>query len=338
MDLRTAYLGLQLEHPIVAAASPLSRGFDDIRRLEDAGAAAAVMPSVYEEEIEAEDMAFTEMVERRSLAQPEAANYFPSLVWNVGSLDHRLDTLRRASEACKIPVIASLSGSTSTGWVEFAREFEAAGAAAIELNLYRVPTDPTISGEALEDCWLETVRSVRMAVSLPLAVKLVPWLTSPGNLAARLVEAGVNGLVMFDRCHQAEVDLATLQPKPDVELGLPHDIRQTLMWIVLLAQRATVSLGATGGVETYQEVAKYLLGGADVVHTTSALLRHGPEHVGVLRRGLEEWMADRGFKAIGDLRGHLAASQLTDTEGYPDRPDLRFAERTSQPSERAGST
>jgi dihydroorotate dehydrogenase (fumarate) len=307
---------LQLDHPIIASASPLSREFDGIRRLEDAGAAAIVMPSIYEEEIEAEDAAFTALVERGSLAQPEAAGYFPWTASPVGSLAGRVETLRRASEACAAPVIASLNGSTPTGWVEFARELESAGAKAIELNLYRVPTDAAVSGEAVEQRWLETVRVVRSAVLLPLAVKLGPWLSSPGHFTRQLVEAGADGLVLFNRFYEPDIDLATLLPKPDLQLSRRDEIRQALLWIALLARRTAGSLAATSGVETHEEVVKYLLGGADVVMTASALLRHGPKHIGVLRQGLEEWMAGRGFNTVDDLRGLLAASRLADPEAY----------------------
>jgi dihydroorotate dehydrogenase (fumarate) len=316
MDLRTDYLGLQLDHPIIASASTLSRDFDGIRRLEDAGAAAIVMPSVYEEEIEAEDMAFAMLMEHGSLAHPEAASYFPGLSRPVGSLAGRVETLRCASEACAIPIIASLNGSTPAGWVEFAHELEEAGAAAIELNLYRVPADITMSGEAVEQRWLETVRLVHTAVSLPLAVKLGPWLSSPGNFATRLVEAGAAGLVMFNRFYEPDIDLDTLRPKPDLQLSQPYEIRQALLWIALLSGRINASLAATGGVESYEEVVKYVLGGADVVMTTSSLLRHGPEHIGALRSGLEEWMSTRDLTAIGDLRGRLAASRLAHPEAY----------------------
>ncbi len=316
MNLETTYLGLQLDHPVVASASPLSREFDGIRRLEDAGAAAIVMPSIYEEEIEAEDAAFTTLVERGSLAQPEAAGYFPWTVAPVGSLAGRVETLRRASEACAIPIIASLNGSTPAGWVEFARELEVAGASAIELNLYRVPTDPGMSGGEVEERWVETVRSVRGAVSLPLAVKLGPWLSAPAHFADRLEEAGANGLVLFNRFYEPDIDLTTLMPQPDLQLSQPYEIRQALLWIALLARRTGASLAATSGVDTYAEVVKYLLAGADVVMTTSSLLRHGPEHIGTLRRGLEEWMAGRGFDAIGDVRGCLAASRLAHPESY----------------------
>lgn len=316
MELKTVYLGLQLDHPIIASASPLSRDFDGIRRLEDAGAAAIVMPSIYEEEIEAEDAAFTILVERGSLAQPEAAGYFPWTVSPVGSLAGRVETLQRASKACAIPLIASLNGSTPSGWVDFARELESAGAAAIELNLYRVPTDGNISGEAVEQRWLDTVRIVRDAVSLPLAVKLGPWLSSPGHFTRRLVEAGADGLVLFNRFYEPDIDLEKLLPKPDLQLSNPHEIRQALLWIALLARQTRASLAATSGVETYEEVVKYLLVGADVVMTASSLLRHGPKHIGSLKQGLESWMSGRGFNTIGDLCGLLAASRLANPEAY----------------------
>lgn len=316
MDLRTTYLGLQLDHPIIASASPLSRDFDGIRRLEDAGAAAIVMPSIYEEEIEAEDSAFTTLVERGSFAQPEASGYFPWTASPVGSLAGRMETLRRASSACAIPIIASLNGSTPSGWIEFARELETAGAEAIELNLYRVPADIGMSGEEIEQRWLETVGSVRDAVSLPLAVKLGPWLSSAGQFAARVVAAGADGLVLFNRFYEPDIDLETLLPTADLQLSQPYEIRQALLWIALLAGRLEASLGATSGIESHEEVVKYLLGGADVVMTASALLRHGPQHIGILRRGLAEWMEGRGFAAIGDLRGLLAASRLASPETY----------------------
>lgn len=316
MDLKTSYLGLELAHPIIASASPLSREFDGIRRLEDAGAAAIVTPSIYEEEIEAEDEALVELLERGSFAHPEAANYFPGLTWPVGGLGGRIETLHRACEACDIPIIASLNGSSSAGWVEFAHELEAAGAAAIELNLYRVPADPSLSGEAVEERWLETVAAVRNTVKVPLAVKLGPWLSSPGHFAGRLVTAGANGLVLFNRFYEPDIDLTTLTPKPDLQLSQPYEIRQSLLWIALLARKTAASLAATSGVETHEEVVKYLLAGADAVMTASALIRHGPDHLTTLRGGLEDWLTSRGFTEIGEVRGRLTASRLADPEAY----------------------
>lgn len=315
-DLTTTYLGFQLAHPIIASASPLARDFDGIRRLEDADAAAVVIPSIYEEEIEAEDAAMAALMERGSLTQPEAANYFPEVSLPVGGLEGRLDTLRRASESCDIPIIASLNGSTPTGWVEFAHDIETAGAGAIELNIYRVPADSAQSGEDVETQWLDTVRAVRATVTLPLAVKLGPWLSSPANFAQKLIVAGANGLVLFNRFYEPDIDLTTLSPKPDLHLSQSYEMRQALMWIALLANRIGGSLAATTGVETYQEVVKYLLGGADAVMTTSSLLKYGPGHLGALKSGLEDWMVDRGFDSVNDLRGRLAASRLAEPEAY----------------------
>ena len=315
MKLATQYLGLNLAHPVVASASPLSRELDGIRRLEDAGAAAVVMPSVYEEEIETEDTAYVALVEQGSWAQPEAPGYFPEMgAFRKGGLQARLETLRRAAETCAIPVIASLNGSTPSGWTSFARDLEEAGAAAIELNLYRVPADPRESGAAVEQAWIETVRAVVQTVTIPVAVKLGPWLSSPGHVALAIGEAGARGLVLFNRFYEPDIDLDTLAPRPSLALSTPYEIRQALLWIALLAGRVHTSLAATSGVETSDEVVKYLLAGADVVMTASSLLRHGPEHIGALKRGLEIWMESRGFDDVARFRGRLAAAWLHDRE------------------------
>jgi len=193
----------------------------------DAGAAAAVMPSVYQEEIEAEDAAYLALVEKGSWAQPEAAEgYFPEMTaFRVGGLEARLETLRRAAEACAMPIVASLNGSTPEGWTGFARDLERAGAAAIEVNLYRVPTDPRESGAEVEQRWVETVKTVCAAVSIPVSVKLGPWLSSPSHHAMQLIEAGARGLVLFNRFYEPDIDLATLKPKPSLELSTPYEIR-----------------------------------------------------------------------------------------------------------------
>jgi dihydroorotate dehydrogenase (fumarate) len=316
MNLATTYLGLKLDHPIVASASPLSREFDGIRRLEDSGAAAIVMPSVYEEEVAAEDTAFTELVEQGSWTQPEAAGgYFPELTaFRLGGLQARLETLRRAVDSCSVPIIASLNGSTPEGWTSFAHDLEEAGAAAIELNLYRVPTDVHESAADVEKRWVNTVHAVCLAVSIPVSVKLGPWLSSPAHHAAEIAKAGASGLVLFNRFYQPDIDLLTLAPKPTLELSSPYEIRQALLWISLLSGRSGTALAATGGVESGEEVVKYLLAGADVVMTASALLRHGPRHIGTLRQQLESWMDDRGFDDIGEVRGRLAAAFLSNRE------------------------
>ena len=316
MNLATTYLGLELDHPIVASASPLSREFDGIRRLEDAGAAAVVMPSIYEEEILAEDTAYAELVDRGAQTQPEAAGgYFPEpAMFRVGGLEARMETLSRAADSCAIPIIASLNGATPAGWTSFAHELEEAGAAAIELNLYHVPTDPHESAAEVEKRWVDTVRAVCLAVSIPVSVKLGPWLSAPANHAGEIARAGAKGLVLFNRFYQPDIDLETLALKPTLELSHPFEIRQALMWISLLYGRVGTSLAATSGVESGTEVVKYLLAGADVVMAASALLRHGPDYIGALRRALETWMDGRGFDSIDAVRGKLAATSLHDRE------------------------
>jgi len=315
MKLATDYLGLKLAHPIVASASPLSREFDDIRRLEDAGAAAIVMPSIYEEEIETEDEAYESLVEQGSWTQPEAEGYFPAMTaFRVGGLEARMETLRRAAEACAIPIVASLNGSSPQGWTGFARELEQAGASAIELNIYRVPTDIHESGAEVEARWIETIGAVAKAVSLPVSVKLGPWLSSPAHFARGAVAAGARGLVLFNRFYQPDIDLETLTPTPTLELSHPYEIRQALLWISMLSGRVDASLAATSGVESVNEVVKYLLAGANVVMTASSLLRHGPGHIGTLRDGLTAWMESRGFDDVATLRGRLSAAFMRDRE------------------------
>ena len=312
LDLSTRYLGLELAHPIVASPSPLSASLDGIRRLEDAGAAAIVLPSIYEEEVEADDARHLALLEQGSSTQPEAAGYFPALHRDVGSLDARLATLRRAREACAVPIIASINGIAPTGWVRIARLVEQAGAAAIELNVYDVPADLEQSCAAVEARWRATVEAVRAAVHVPLAVKLGPWLSSPGHFCRSLVAAGANGLVLFNRFYQPDVDLETLRPTSSLHLSSPHEMRPALLWIALLSGHIDACLAATTGVDTGEHVVKYLLSGADVVMTTSALLRHGPHHLGVLRRELTQWMEGRGFSSVRGLRGRLSAASVSD--------------------------
>jgi dihydroorotate dehydrogenase (fumarate) len=314
MDLSTSYLGLSLKHPVVASASPLSRTADGVRQLEDAGAAAVVMASIYEEEIAAEDVAHSLLIERGSYAQPEAAGYFPQSLGYAGSLGSHLETVRRAAGAVDIPVIASLNGSTREGWVEFARELEDAGASAIELNVYRVPADSSEAGETVERGYVEIVRAVREVVGVPISVKLGPYFSSPGHMAKRLVDAGADGLVLFNRFYEPDIDLATLTMRADLNLSNPYEIRLPLMWIALLHGKLGASLAATTGVDGPDEAVKYLLAGADIVMTASALLRHGPAHIGTIVRGIEAWLAERGFASVDEARGRLSGQRLADPE------------------------
>jgi dihydroorotate dehydrogenase (fumarate) len=310
MSLATRYLGLQLSHPIVASASPLTSTLDGMRRLEDAGAAAVVMASLYEEQIRAEDTAYALYTEHGSESQAEATSYFPELADYDGGVSGHLETLRLASEALDIPVIASLNGTTAEGWVGHARSLEQAGAAAIELNAYSVPVDPATSGAEVERRTLEIVRQVKATVKIPVSIKLAPYFSSMPHMAAELVRAGANGLVLFNRYYAPDIDLTTLQVTRSLPLSTAAELPLSLVWIALLHRRVACSLAASRGVETEAEVVKYLLVGADVVMTASALLRNGPEHVATMRDGLERWLAENGFDSVETICGLKDATHV----------------------------
>ncbi len=308
MDLSTRYLGLSLAHPIVASASPLTGTIDGVRRIEDAGAAAVVMSSLYEEQIRAEDTAYAMYTDHGSNSNPEAGSYFPSLPEYDRGRSGRLETLRKTVEAVRIPVIASVSCVTLEGWVEYATLAEQAGASALELSVLMLADDVEESGAHIEQRYVDIVHAVKAAVTVPVAVKLSPFVSSLGHLAKQLVAAGADGLVLFNRFYEPDVDLNSLSLRSELTLGTRHEIRLPLLWISLLSGRLPVSFAASRGVETSTEVVKYLLVGADVVMTTSALLRYGPAHLGDLRQGLESWLDAHGHDSLEGLRGRLRAA------------------------------
>jgi len=310
MTLATKYLGLQLAHPIVASASPLSATFDGMRSLEDGGAAAVVMASLYEEQIRAEDTAYTLYTEQGSNSQAEAGSYFPEIPGYDRGVSGHLDTLRRASDALDIPVIASLNGTTSEGWIEHARELEQAGARAIELNVYSIPVDLTVDGAEIERRTLEIVRQVTATVKIPVSIKLSPYFSSMSHMAAELVRAGAAGLVLFNRYYAPDIDLDTLTVTRSLPLSSAAELPLSLVWIALLSRRVECSLAASRGVESHVEVVKYLLVGADVVMTTSALLRKGVGHLRTMREGLERWLGENGFASVEAIRGLKDATHV----------------------------
>ena len=310
MSLATRYLGLHLAHPIVAAASPLTATLDGMRRLEDAGAAAVVMASLYEEQIRAEDTAYALYTEHGSNSQAEATSYFPELPDYDSGVSGHLETLQRASKALDIPVIASLNGTTAEGWTGHARALEQAGAAAIELNVYSVPFDLGTSGAEVERRTVEVVRQVSATVQIPVAIKLMPYFSSMPHMAAELVRAGAAGLVLFNRFYAPDIDLTTLEVTRTLPLSTAAELPLSLVWIALLSRRVECSLAASRGVETEVEVVKYLLTGADVVMTASALLRHGPEHIATMRGGLERWLEENAYDSVEAIRGLKDATHV----------------------------
>ncbi|HEX7779073.1 MAG TPA: dihydroorotate dehydrogenase-like protein [Vicinamibacterales bacterium] len=316
MNLTTRYLGLPLAHPIVASASPLTATLDGMRRLEDAGAAAIVMASLYEEQIRAEDTAYALYTEHGSNSQAEAGTYFPEIVDYNGGVSGHLETLRHAADALDIPVIASLNGTTSEGWITYARNLEQAGAAALELNVYSLPVDPAVSGADMERQYLEIVRQVKAAVRIPVAVKLAPYFTSMSHMAAELVRAGADGLVLFNRFYAPDIDLATLRVTRTLPLSTAAELPLSLVWIGLLSRRLRCSLAASRGVESATEIIKYLLVGADAVMTTSALLRHGPEYLGRMKADVERWLDEQRVDSIDAIRGLRNAERVEDPDAF----------------------
>lgn len=306
MDLTTRYLGLNLKNPLVAGAGPLTGELENIRRLEDFGAGAIVLPSIFEEQIDQERQLIERLDAIGADSYPEALTYFPGpSAYRVGP--HRyLDLLRRAAAAVDIPVVASLNGTTDHGWVRYAREIEEAGADALELNVYIISTDANVSGHEVERRYISVLEAIKQAVTLPVAVKLSPYFSALGHMATQLVDGGADGLVLFNRFYQPDIDLAQLALLPDLELSTPKEIRLPLLWIGALAGRIRASLAASTGVESADEVVKYLLAGADVVMTTSALLRHGVAHMKVLLEGLKSWLAARDLDTLDSVRGRLS--------------------------------
>jgi len=316
MDLSTGYMGLALRNPLVASASPLSRTVDGVRELAEAGVGAVVLYSLFEEQVRREAELNARLADAGTESFAESLSYFPDTADEDPGPRRYLSLLERAVAAVDIPVIASLNGVTPDGWVSYATAMQDAGAAAIELNVYYVPGDARISGRDVEQRHVDVLTRVKDAVTVPVAVKLGPHFSSTGEMALRLDAAGADALVLFNRFLQPDIDPEALAVVPAVGLSGPGEARLPRTWIALLHGRVRAALAATTGVETAADVAKYLLAGADVVMTASALLRHGPGHAAVLLDGLTDWMARKGFADLDAVRGLLAVRQDTDEAAH----------------------
>ena len=317
MDLTTTYLGLELANPLVASSSPLTGSVDTLLELEAAGIAAVVMPSLFEEQIEHDAMAVHHGIESGAEHFAEAAGgYFPDLdTYNTGP-EWYLEELTAAKAALSIPVIASLNGDTPGGWTRFARELQDAGADAIELNIFLIAADPEESGDTVEQRYLEMVESTRAAVSIPLAVKVGPWFSSPANMARRLVEAGADGLVLFNRFYEPDIVLDDLSVASTLELSRPADMRLVLHWMALLRGRVDTSLAATTGVHDAAGVVKLILAGADVTMMASALLEHGPDHAAAVLDQVRTWFTERDYESVNQARGSLSQESSPDPSAF----------------------
>ncbi|MDF2740879.1 MAG: preA [Actinomycetia bacterium] len=297
-DLRTRYLGLELQSPLVASSSPLTGSLDGLRRLEAAGAGAVVLPSLFEEEL-------AEEAPRPGAGHGDQAGY------GAGPAAY-LSLVEQAKASLSIPVIASLNGTSRGGWVRHAARLEQAGADALELNIYFVSSRPGLSGGEVEGNYLDVVREVRRAIGIPLAVKLSPYFSSLANLAGQLVEAGANGLVLFNRFYQPDLDIEAMEVLPALELSSSAELRLPLRWIAILHRRWGISLAASTGVHTAEDVVKVLLAGADVAMMTSALLHNGPDHLRPVELGLRDWMDRHRYETIDQLRGQLSQRSVPD--------------------------
>lgn len=314
MDLTTRYMGLQLKNPLVASASPLNADLDQVRRLEECGAAAVVLPSIFEEQIEAEVNRYDSLAAANAESFQEARTFFAEYGLRNTGAGQYLDYVQRAVEAVDIPVIGSLNGTTSEGWIAYAQQIEAAGAKGLELNVYFIPTDLTMTSQAVEQRYLDIVRAVRKAVTIPVAVKVSPYFSAFGHVATELDRAGADALVLFNRFYQPNIDLVQLRLLNDLELSGRNEIRLPLLWVAVLSGHVGASLAASTGVETSDEVVKYILAGADVVMTTSALLRNGVQYVGNLLAGVTSWLAARDIRSLDDIRGMLSRQRSGATD------------------------
>ncbi len=316
MELSTNYMGLELRNPLLASASPLSHTVDGVRRLADAGVGAVVLHSLFEEQLREEAELNSRLADAGTESFAESLSYFPATAEEDNGPRRHLSLVERAAAAVDVPVIASLNSITPGGWTGYARAMQDAGAAAIELNIYYLAGDPTTPGRDVEQRYIDVLQSVRDAVTVPVAVKLGPYFSSTGEIARRLDEAGADALVLFNRFLQPDIDPETLAVVPSVALSGPDGALLPQTWIALLRGRVHASLAATTAVEDSADVAKYLLAGADVVMTASALLRHGPEHATVLLEGLSAWMRRKGFETVDELRGMLSVPLGTDEAAY----------------------
>ncbi|MBI4535626.1 MAG: dihydroorotate dehydrogenase-like protein [Ignavibacteriae bacterium] len=316
MDLSTTYLGLKLKNPIVPSASPLSRTVDSMKRLEDAGAAAVVMYSLFEEQVAHEATELSHYLSYGTESYAEAVTYFPeSEVYNLGPEEY-VELIHSAKQSLGIPVIGSLNGISPGGWINYAKRIEDAGADALELNVYYIPTDPKLSGHDVEDRYLEVLHAVKRTLTIPVAMKLSPFFSSFANMAHRLDSAGADGLVMFNRFYQPDFDLDDLEVIPNVILSTPHAMRLPLRWIAILYGKVKASLAATSGIHTAEDVIKMLMAGADVTMMCSALLKHGPRYITTVLTEIRQWMLEHEYLSVKQMKGSMSQRAVADPAAF----------------------
>ena len=316
MNLQTNYMGLRLKSPLVVSACSLSEKVGNIVKMEDMGAGAVVLFSLFEEQIKKENAVYDNIFASTSNVFPEATTYFPDMdEYRLGT-EKYLELIRSAKERVDMPVIASLNGITDEGWIDYSRQMEQAGADGLEINVYYIPGDLKLSGEAVERRYTDIVKRVKNTVDIPVAVKLNPYFSSMGNMALKLQDAGADALVLFNRFYQPDFDIQTLKVLSNLELSTANEIRLPLLWISLLYGKITPSLAATTGVQSAVEVIKYLLAGANISMTASSLYKHGIEYLRVMRKDLITWMQDMTFGDIESFRGAMSQQNVEDPTAF----------------------
>lgn len=316
MKLDTTYMGMKLNSPIVVSACTLSEQTDNVVKMEDNGAGAVVLFSLFEEQIRKEEARFKGVLSETTYAFPEALDYFPGLDdFNVGT-DEYLENIRKAKERVKIPIIGSLNGITNEGWIDYSRMMEQAGADGIEVNIFFIPADIAMSTSEVEHRYLNIIEAIKQSVKIPVAVKLNPYFSAMGNMALRMKNAGADALVLFNRFYQPDFDINELIIKTDLHYSESSEIRLPLLWTALLYGKVNVSLAATTGVQSAVEVIKYILAGADVVMTASSLYKNGIPYLKTMNKELQDWMYMMGFEDIKAFKGSMSQQHISDPTAY----------------------
>ncbi|MCB0657597.1 MAG: dihydroorotate dehydrogenase-like protein [Saprospiraceae bacterium] len=326
MDLTSHYMGLTLRSPLVVSACTLSEDISNIKKMEDFGAGAVVLFSLFEEQIQKEQRLFDKAMQATTNIFAEALDFFPDVdEYHVGASQY-LEHVRRAKEVVNIPIIASLNAITHSGWIDYARQMEEAGADGLEINVYYIPADLRLTAEMVEQRYLDIVKTVKSNISIPVAIKLNPYFSSIAHMAQRLHEEGADALVLFNRFYQPDFDINRLQVLPNLEFSVAHEIRLPLLWIAIIYGRIPVSLAATTGVQSAEEVIKYLLAGADITMTASALYKHGLGHLLTMRKNLELWMDRMNFSSVTSFRGAMSQQHISDPTAYERANYIRILE------------
>jgi dihydroorotate dehydrogenase (fumarate) len=311
MDVSTKYLGMKLKSPLVASASPLSEDIDNIKRLEDAGIGAVVLYSLFEEQLRLEQEEYNFHTTQGTDAFAESLSYFPEVEDYKLGPELYLEHIQKAKAAVDVPIIASLNGSTIGGWTDFAREFESAGADAIELNIYYIPTDPDLTGQEVEQQYIDILKAVKGAVKIPVALKFSPFFSNFSNMAAKMDAAGVDGMVLFNRFYQPDIDLDEFEVKPNLQLSQSTTMRLPMRWIAILKDRVKADLAATTGIHTGTDVIKMLMVGASATMLCSSLLKHGINHVKNIEDHMKQWMSENNYVSVGEMQGSMSQKKTS---------------------------